>query len=154
MVYLKNSTIDRSLIDSHAPRPPIKRTGLQPVPLSTLPIGTRIAVLACYRAGQTLTFSFAKNKRGYFSDDFGLAFKSGAQFVTILCQSRLFSPLQRGSGQPDRITGNHPLSIEAIFPTIQSVIFVGMLRLGNHPLSIEAIFPTSLNAVVYTTSFW
>ena len=66
-----------------------------------------------------------------------------AKGVTILCQSRLFSP------HPELIThvfnglSNHPLSIEAIFPTNLMVCQALAVVIGNHPLSIEAIFPTS-----------
>ena len=37
---------------------------------------------------------------------------------------------------------NHPLSIEAIFPTPIIEITPTPEVKGNHPLSIEAIFPT------------
>ena len=40
-----------------------------------------------------------------------------------------------------RGAGNHPLSIEAIFPTVSRATKV-IATQGNHPLSIEAIFPT------------
>ena len=36
---------------------------------------------------------------------------------------------------------NHPLSIEAIFPT-WAYSCLNLFILSNHPLSIEAIFPT------------
>ena len=62
--------------------------------------------------------------------------------VTILCQSRLFSPRVRWTANFSSKVSNHPLSIEAIFPT-------GVIKLqkefdwaSNHHLSIEAIFPT------------
>ena len=38
--------------------------------------------------------------------------------------------------------GNHPLSIEAIFPTVTKGEACPRWSLSNHPLSIEAIFPT------------
>ena len=39
-------------------------------------------------------------------------------------------------------SGNHPLSIEAIFPTLDGMQLCELAAMGNHPLSIEAIFPT------------
>ena len=38
---------------------------------------------------------------------------------------------------------NHPLSIEAIFPTNAEDGFETIEAIRNHPLSIEAIFPTN-----------
>ena len=97
---------------------------------------------------------------------------SGGRQVTILCQSRLFfplTPLPRLLLPPIR---NHPLSIEAIFPTPGSLDQIGrdlvvtilcQSRLffphpevraadaqptGNHPLSIEAIFPTVVDSEI------
>ena len=50
-------------------------------------------------------------------------------YVTILCQSRLFSPQVPLAGRRLVVIGNHPLSIEAIFPTtvIEFVIPQGHL---------------------------
>ena len=48
-----------------------------------------------------------------------------------------------GSNEP----GNHPLSIEAIFPTERRGLWQ-RTKLRNHPLSIEAIFPTGVTITV------
>ena len=62
--------------------------------------------------------------------------------VTILCQSRLFSPQKEVITTYDTKLRNHPLSIEAIFPTRNEADFFNQTLIRNHPLSIEAIFPT------------
>ena len=62
--------------------------------------------------------------------------------VTILCQSRLFFPLMLVVFLSISLFGNHPLSIEAIFPTCGASYGHTYGSSSNHPLSIEAIFPT------------
>ena len=49
-----------------------------------------------------------------------------------------------GAFVTDSLVSNHPLSIEAIFPTGQSTRSCEQAEVCNHPLSIEAIFPTSV----------
>ena len=67
---------------------------------------------------------------------------AGVSFVTILCQSRLFSPLEALKIAGEGTLCNHPLSIEAIFPTETLPLDMDCPMICNHPLSIEAIFPT------------
>ena len=71
--------------------------------------------------------------------------------VTILCQSRLFSPLIGRKSQHAVWICNHPLSIEAIFSTFQPLATCDA-TVGNHPLSIEAIFSTTIKIGSLLTS--
>ena len=162
---------------------------------TTLPRSAGRYLLPCNGNRAYLTFCVEDAvNRGYFSHDFCSNRRGRALFcnhplsieaifptdwqeyvgnhvnwVTILCQSRLFFPHEACEPPYAKVMSNHPLSIEAIFPTkprktpppggmrvtilCQSRLFSPQSVNGtisvelpcNHPLSIEAIFSTRLS---------